>query len=127
MEEFFSSLLKVHVCIYVCVSRERNVCNDNWSIKGSIVGRSTEKGKGSIRNEGSQRFSLKGIELKQRSNGKKKGRRRRNVARVRVYYITGVGPFNDRIISIYITKDYPQEERILCTPLHRKKINEVAH
>lgn len=123
MEEFFSSLLKVHVCIYVCVSRERNV----WSIKGSIVGRSTEKGKGSIRNEGCQRFSLKGIELKQRSNGKKKERRRRNVARVRVYYITGVGPFNDRIISIYITKDYPQEERILCTPLHRKKINEVAH
>lgn len=117
----------MYIYMCVCVLRERNVCNDNWSIKGSIVGRSTEKGKGSIRNEGCQRFSLKRIELKQRSNGKKKGRRRRNVARVRVYYITGVGPFNDRIISIYITKDYPQEERILCTPLHRKKINEVAH
>lgn len=114
--------------VYMCVYQEREMfVTMNWSIKGSIVGRSTEKGKGSIRNEGCQRFSLKGIELKQRSNGKKKGRRRRNVARVRVYYITGVGPFNDRIISIYITKDYPQEERILCTPLHRKKINEVAH
>ena len=42
---------------------------------------------------------------------------KRNVARV-LYY---------GIISIYITKDYPREERILCTPLHRKKINEVAH